>query len=812
MFSRFRKIFAAVLLIAFITPVFAQEENDEDSDWFWNHKIEEVTFEGLKNIRRSDLTGISSAYVDEAFTEDLYGEMLDRLESMDLFEDIVPYAKHAKRNKDNILLVFQVTEKPVISSINFVGNKEIRNGELRDQIGIKTSDVYVESKVLMDERIIRDYYIKKGYSESKVSHKTEIVDGEVKITFQISEGNSTIIKKINIRGNSIVSERVLKSKIQLKEVGFLKDGAFQKSTLEADKQIIVSYYQERGYIDANIVDVLMEKAYNEEKSRNELTITFIVSEGNQYIYKGISFSGNEVFKTAKLESLMKLSSGAIYNHTKFQEGLMNIVGLYYENGYMACDVSPVPVKDIDLHEVRYNVNIRENSRSHVENIIIKGNNKTKDFVIRRELPIESGDVFSRDKIMNGLRNLYNLQYFSSIVPDTQAGSEDGLVDLVFSVEEQSTTALQFGVTFSGSQSNNAGTVSIPFSLFLKLENSNLFGEGRTISTSASLSPSEQSIDLGYSQNWIGSLPVQFSQNLSFAHSSAVGLRFDVAPDGSLDSKYNYMNYESWSTTLGSSIGKRWTPDFAILTLAGGINNALTYYKYDQAQFIPVDNGISQYADRLGLLNSVWTSFSLDGRDRNYDPSQGWFASQRFSWNGFVPRWEKEFFLREDTKLEGYLTLLDLPVTESWNLKFVLAGYSGLSGIFQVPGTPLGDSNKLYIDGMFNGRGWTNAYSYSTGKAMWSNRLELRMPVVENYLGVDGFFDAITVKDDFGSMFTNLKPEDWYFSFGPGVRFLIPQFPLHLLFAWKARYDKDAGSLKLDSNPFQFVLSFNIVNK
>jgi outer membrane protein insertion porin family len=182
--------------------------------------------------------------------------------------------------------------------------------------------------------------------------------------------------------------------------------------------------------------------------------------------------------------------------------------------------------------------------------------------------------------------------------------------------------------------------------------------------------------------------------------------------------------------------------------------------------------------------------------------------------------ETEFFLRTDTKGEIYFTLLDYKVTDAWNLKFVIMNYTGLS--FQV--TPqksmLGESSMLYIDGMFNGRGWMSFAYNQRGKAMWSNITELRMPVMPGLLSLDFFFDIAAVKSEPGDLFSNLRAEDLYFSFGPGLRFSMPQFPLRLLFSFP--FKNDNGSIKwLSSTGIEliakspqpvFVLSFNLTNR
>jgi len=800
--NKVKGILIAFLLCFVCSFVTAQED---DSDWFWGKTISEVSFEGLRGVKRSELTGITNNFVGKAFTEELFNEALDKLYALAYFEEIEPYAKHDPRSRERVILVFSVKEHPVISSISFKGNKKIRNNELREAVSIKTGDVYIETVALLDERSIRDVYIKKGYTNAKVSMVAEETDAGISVVFQISEGAGSVVSSISFSGNTTFSSKTLRSKMSLKEDGFLKNGAFQRSSLEADKQSIIIYYMTKGYIDARILDVIEESSFNEKKEREEIALTIIVQEGAQYTYNGTVLEGNEIFSTEKLLSCIKLKPGDVFNQTKFQEGMSALTNVYYENGYMTNEFHPTVNKDSERRTIGYTLRIVERSRAHVENIIIKGNTKTKDEVILREIPLKPGDVFSRNKIMNGVRNLYNTQYFSSVVPEPVSGSEENLVDLVFTVEEQSTTSLQFGMTFTGISDPD----DLPISLYTKIENSNFKGTGRSVSAGATISSSTQDVNLGYSQSWIKDQPITISESVSFSHSKSSALALNWLDNGLLDDDYYYMKYESWSTTLSSTIGRRFTPNFAILTLMGGISNTLTDNIYDESQYIPLDPGVTKNANRFGLKNSVFANISLDNRDINYDPSTGWFASQRVGWYGLIPGVEHEFYARTDTKLEAYLKLFDIPLFKGyWNFKGVLAAYTGITGLFPIPGTLFGDSSKVYIDGMFNGRGWTDIYNDVRGKAMLSNRVELRLPIFQGVIGVDGFFDAVAVKDEFSDLFS-LKMDDFYFSFGPGLRFLVPQFPLHLLFANKFRVQD--GEVQWEDT-WQFVLSFNITNK
>ena len=801
--GKWRKIACVFLACAFCSVSAFSQEN---SDWYVGKTISQISFEGLRSVKKSEVSGVTGSFIGKTFEDSLYNDILDRLYALGYFEDIEPYAKHDPKSPDKMILVFTVKEHAVISSIEFKGNKKIRNNELRDNITAKAGDVFLDSAILLDERALRDFYIKKGYSNVRVSYTSEENADGVKVVFHIIEGSGTVVTSIKFSGNTVFSERTLKGKISLKEEGFMRDGAFQRASLETDKQTIIAYYLTRGYADARIVDVIQESSINEKKAREEMSLVFIIQEGEQYTFSGLTISGNEIFSTDKLMSFIKLKNGDVFNQTKFQEGLSNLTNLYYENGYMSNEFYPAINKDSERHTIGYSLSIVERSRAHIENIIIKGNTKTKDYVILRELPVKPGDVFSRDKIMAGMRNLYNTQYFSSIVPEPVSGSESNLVDLVITVEEQSTTSLQFGMTFTGIEDPD----DFPISLFFKWQNSNLRGLGKTISAGVNASTSDQSVDFSYSQSWLFNKPIQFSESLSLFHSDTSALLANWLASGTLDDDNYYHGYESWGASLSSSVGHRWNPPFAILTVVGGMTNTVTDNLYDQNLYMTIDSGVNKYAERFGLKNSIYASISLDDRDINYDPSTGWFVNQRLAWYGLIPDVEHEFYLRSDTKLESYLKLFDIPVAGGyWNFKAVLAAYTGFSAIFPVPGTLFGSSSKVYIDGMFNGRGWTDIYNDVRGKAMLSNRIELRIPIFTGVIGLDGFFDAVAVKEEPEQMFNDLSIEDFYFSFGPGLRFLVPQFPLHLLFANKFRV-KD-GDVVWDSK-WQFVLSFNMTNK
>lgn len=808
-------------------PVFAQSEAPDG--WYYDKTIRSVSFEGLKSVKKDDIEGITASFVGKKFSDDVFEDILNRTYALNYFEDIedirvTPYDGSYTTCR-SISVVLVVKEYPIITRIKYVGYHQVRRSELDDAISSSEKSVYNESKRYMDERAIRDLYIEKGYTDIKVVSSAQEDEDGYTVTFTIDEGQQTVVKSILFTGNTSVNANTLKGKISLKEAGLFNKGSFKETQLEQDSKTIVSYYNDRGYVDAKVLNYAIEESvYNEEKKRRELTIRFNIQEGSQYTFGGITFEGNKVFSTDTLQALVRQKTGAVYNETKFQETSMAVQTKYYENGYTSNQFSATPIKDSSAKTISYIFHIKENERSHIENVIIKGNAKTKDYVIARELPIESGDIFSNTKISNGLRNLYNTQYFSQIYPEVTPGSEENLIDVVIDVTEQSTTTLDLGITFSGVSDSD----QFPISIFATVQDSNFLGLGKSLSVNGKLSTDTQSLSLGYGENWLFGQPISNNLSLSYSHSTETASRLFVTPDGDIDYGDYYMEYQKHEFNLSESLGRRWTPDFAILTLTGGISGSLINNIYDTSLYIPYDADVSDYANNWEPRNSLFVSFSMDGRNISYDASSGWFFSQRLTWYGllpkglFSPEWgESEFYLRSDTKAEKYFTLVNHQFTENWGLQLVLMLYSGLSMQFPVPGTSIKQGNQLYIDGLFSGRGWS-LYNYDSGRglAVLNNTIELRWPVVPGIVAVDAFFDASMIKKEPSQVFTDFgNPNDWYFSYGPSVRFCIQQFPLRLLFVSKFKIT-DGGVSFTDKigNPvdwlksWDFVLSFNLANR
>ncbi|MCL2007823.1 MAG: outer membrane protein assembly factor BamA [Treponema sp.] len=832
------RIFLAIAIILILVfPGFTQESGD----WFQGRPIRRIVFEGLVNVRLMDLEGIIQPYISRSFTDDLYWELLGRLYALEYFDDITPSALRADAAGTEVVLQFTVVERPVVTRINFVGNSGVRRSDLMDTITLQVNDVATHLRLRMDEQALIARYLERGFPDVRI--RTEIVSTgplAVTVNFHIDEGDRVSIEAFVFEGNSVFSDRTLERQLSLRTRGIIQDGAFQEARLIADRQAIAEYYHDRGFIDALVVDVAREIRRN-DRGQNLMTITFRIYEGRQYTFGGITFEGNHIFSDEQLSALVLSRTGDTVNIRRVQSDLMRIASRYYENGYIFNRIDPIPVRDESAGILSYHIQIVEFGRAHIENIIVRGNERTRDFVILREIPLVPGDVFSQSKVIDALRNLHNLQYFSMVEPQTPPGSVDALMDLVFTVEEMPTVDLNFGLHFSGSSDPD----NFPISIQVEWNDRNFLGAGNVLGANLLASIETQSVALNYTQRWLFGLPLSGSFDLTLQHMARRAATQNTAPFFHGNESYAFpdgfnsfdeyeaanrvppdsylMPYNQWNLSLGVGSGYRWLTQYGNLGFFGGFRIGMIQNTYDSSLYRPFDPIIRERNNRWTPALSVWTSLSLDRRDIFWDPSSGYYGVQRLSWHGILP-FEPEHYIRTDTRVEFFQTLVDIPVFENWNFKAVFGIHSGLSFIFPQPqyGQPrIEETSQLAVDGMFSGRGWNSEFRRK-GHALFQNWAEIRIPLAPGIIAWDFFFDAAGIKETPSAFFTDFWADDgtmpgsdtffMRFSFGGGFRFTISQFPFR--FSLARRFIIRDGGVEwvgtgIGGSGFDFVISFTM---
>jgi outer membrane protein insertion porin family len=481
--------------------------------------------------------------------------------------------------------------------------------------------------------------------------------------------------------------------------------------------------------------------------------------------------------------------------------------------------------------------IEEKPQAYIEDIVFKGNTKTQEFVLRRLVTLAPGDVFSKTKVLESLRNLYNTQYFSSIVPEYEQGSQELFVDLIVSVEEQSTASIQFGLTYTPS-------ATFPIIGLVNWSDINFLGRGQTLALKTNLAIDSQDLTFSFSDEWLFGKRLSGAVDFSFAHASlqasqdSSGVLFDANDPSRVPDPYNsyeeylaagrvipaasLMDYDTWTLSLGYSSGYRFSSPIGTIGFVPGIVHELNRTTYDDTLHTPFDSSISENLNTWLFSNSVYGRAYINDLDLWYDPSKGYYVSQRLSLTGWFTGEVGDHFIRSDTRADAFATLFNFPLVETWSLKAVLGAHSKFSTLLAQPGRELEVSSPkmLFIDGTFVGRGWSKLAT-QTGTSLWDNWLELRIPAVPGVLSLDGFLSAALVGAPVGSSGfldindyesgtisydTSLSPENFAYSAGFGLRFIILQFPFRIYFAKQFVFDASSGFKSSDNTDWQFVLS------
>lgn len=385
----------------------------------------------------------------------------------------------------------QVTENPIIASVLFEGNKRFSDAQLMGMIDIGNRGSFTQERLERDTASIKQAYVSEGFKGATVTPRVENLDnGRTRVTFVINEGTRTGVAKVNFTGNNHIGEGALKSVMKTKETGFLswllRDDTFSDSAMATDVELIRGYYNNHGFPDAMVSYVAEYDA-----SRNGYFVNITIIEGDEYEFGDISVE----------TSIPGLDADALRNtiHTRegnrfeFKELQQTVEDMAYEatsQGFSFADVRPRIDRDIVNHRFNIVYLVDEGARLYVERIEITGNEKSRDFVIRRELDFAEGDPFNRALVQRGKANIERLGFFSAVNIGVEQGSASDKVVINIAVVEQSTG--DYGAT--AGYSTDQGLLGE-----LSLTERNFLGRGQYLRVAVGISQSGRSFDLSFTE-------------------------------------------------------------------------------------------------------------------------------------------------------------------------------------------------------------------------------------------------------------------------------------------------------------------------
>ncbi|MBD8875782.1 outer membrane protein assembly factor BamA [Roseibium polysiphoniae] len=397
-----------------------------------NTRIEEETVLSYMTIQPG--RSYSAADVDES---------LKALFATGLFADV-------KISPQGGTVVVTITENPIINRVSFEGNKKLKDDALKTAVRSTERSMLTRAKVQTDVQNILEAYRRSGRYGASVDPK--IIDrsnNRVDLVFEINEGDKTGVERITFIGNSAFSDGRLRDVIRTRESGLLSwlrsTDTYDPDRLSADQELLRQYYFKKGYADFRIVSASADL----DREQNVFHVTFTVDEGEEYTISDVEVVSSlaEVDPEA-LRSQVRTRAGQTFNSLRVEQSVEDITIKVAENGYAFAQVRPRGSRDYENKTISLTYYIEEGPRAYVERINIIGNDRTREYVIRREFDLAEGDAFNRALVDKAERRLNNLGFFDRVSVTTAQGSAPDRVVINVRVEEQATGEVSFGVGYS----------------------------------------------------------------------------------------------------------------------------------------------------------------------------------------------------------------------------------------------------------------------------------------------------------------------------------------------------------------------------
>ena len=486
----FRIIWASslrlMLAMVALTPVIAIG----DATWvsgaaFAQGVIKSIEVTGNRRVEPETVRSYLQISQGQAYSAAKVDGSIKALFATGLFSDV-------KIDQQGSTLVVNVTENPVVNQVAFEGNSEVDTATLQAEVQLKPRSVYTRSKAQSDVQRILDVYRRQGRFAAAVEPKIiELEQDRVNLVFEITEGGATKVKGINFVGNHAFSDGQLRDIISTTQTGwfdFLKGTSiYDPDRMSLDRELVRQYYLKNGYADASVTSGNAEL----DPDGTGFIITFSVEEGEIYNFGavGIDSSLPEVPAEAYSSGLLTIA-GDIYNASLIDKTTEKLTLDIAEKGYAFARVRPRAVPDLTSHTIAISYVVDEGPHVYIERINIIGNERTKDFVIRREFRLAEGDAFNPLLVDRAKKRLNGLGIFKGVDVKRRPGSAPDRVILDVELAETSTGELSFGAGFSSNE-GIIGDVSIT--------ERNLLGNGQFLRLKLAGSIDRIQIDLSFTE-------------------------------------------------------------------------------------------------------------------------------------------------------------------------------------------------------------------------------------------------------------------------------------------------------------------------
>jgi outer membrane protein insertion porin family len=718
---------------------------------FRRENVAEVIITGNKRIESEAIKRIMKTKKGEIYLAKHLQDDLKSIYKMGCFGDVRVEASSTPGGK---VVTFRVAENETIRNINIKGNKKFDDEKIKDVISVRSGSILNINKLKGDLKQIENLYNEKGYHYVKVTYETKPVsEDRADLDLVIAEGEKVFIKAICFEGNKAYDSETLKDLMKTKEKGFFSwvtsSGDLDREVLEQDVSKIAAYYHNHGYIQANVAEPRLTY------EGKWIHINIKINEGPQFKVGKVDIEGDLIQPKSELLKKIKITKEKVYNRELIREDFLTLQDIFSDAGYAYADISPRIDQDTKKLTANVTYLINRGSLVYFEKIIITGNTKTRDKVIRRELEVYEQELFSGKRLKRGVRNLYRLEYFEDIKVNTTKGSTDDKMILKIDVTEKPTGTFSFGAGYSSMDSLFA---------LVSISQRNLFGRGQILNLKAQLSrgTTKSSYSLSFTEPWLFDIPLSAG--------------FDL-----YNTTRDYDTYDKDS--LGGSLRFGYLVfDYTRVSLS---------YNYDRADIknIDTDEAPKSIVDMKGenVGHTITARLRRDSRDRIFNPTEGSNNSVMVKHAG-RPMGGDIGFTKYVADSGWYIPLF-------WDTVGMLHGRIGY--IDDVPDYKMPDWERFYLGGMDSVRGydWRDISPREGGKKggekiggnkMVQFSVEFIFPIVKD-AGLMGvlFYDMGNAYDDGEA----IDLGDLRKSVGYGFRWYSPIGPIRLEYGYILETDR-----------------------
>ena len=836
---RQRTFLFITLLISFsglaTRQVMAQQQNDQDTLKVMDYEhpkeyvIAEVTVSGIEYIQKEVLISLSGLKVGNTVTlpGDEVTDVLKKFWSQGLFGDAMISATQIRN--DSVWIDIYLTERPRMSNMNILGIGKSEMQDVVEKINLNRGQQVTADIMDNTKRIIREHFVEKGFLNTQVG--ITLTDDTIRVNMvqmdiTVDKMNRVKIDEIYFNGATAFKTSILRR--QMKETKKVNINIFKASKLvsdafKEDKKLLVAFYNENGYRDAK---VLSDSVAFVEGSEKLLNLYINIEEGNKYYFGDVTWVGNTKFPSEYLSLRLGVNRGDIFDQTILDERLFidedAVNGVYLDNGYLFFQLTPVEVS-VEDDTIDFEMRLYEGEIAMINKVIISGNDRTNEHVVRRELRTLPGDKFSKAELIRTVRELANLGHFDpeQIEPNPIPNQADGTVDIEYRLVERATDQLEVSGGYGGGML--VATVGIRFSNFAA---SRIFqpkawrpvpsGDGQTFSIRAQTNGRVyQSYNFSFVEPWFGGKkPNSFSLSGYFSKMNRNPYAFYGGAENIKDEYYS---------VIGSSIGlgKRltWPDDFFTLY------NAFSYQRYkvkDYPGLFLVDNGFfnnfsftttlgrssqdqiiyPRRGSNISLSLQITPPYSLFRSDVDYANLED---DEKYKWVEYH-RWM--------FKADWFHALLgDLVLMARMQFGY-LGHYNNAIGPSPFEGFDLGGDGlsgyNLYGRETIGQRGYpnrsltpTDGAGNKSGNVYTKYTLELRYPVS---LNPSATIFVLTFLEGGNAWYSidQFNPFSAKRAAGVGVRAFLPMFGL-LGIDWAYGFDDYPGHPGLSGSQFHFTI-------